>query len=98
VVRKVSNAFYFELYLNVLRIAFEPDVWGNLSMINLDDLEGRESITTHLPLPVSEELKERYRHLQNILTIKKKRSLHSLTREHLTKLLDELEAALNKAG
>lgn len=66
--------------------------------IKLDDLESRESITTHLPLPCSEEFKERYRHIQNVLDMKKKRSLHSFARERLVALLAELEALINKAS
>ncbi len=66
--------------------------------IKLEELEKRESITTHLPLPASEELKERYRRIQNELHKRDMRTLHSFARERLCLLLDEIESALNKAG
>jgi len=66
--------------------------------ITLEELGNRESITTHVPIPASEELRDRYRRIQNELVKRKKRTLHSLARERICTLLDELEAALHRAG
>ena len=84
----------------ILLHLFERSIAGRVvgMSIKIDDLEARESNTTSLTLPMGEGMKARYRRIQSELEKRKKRPLHSITREQIDRILSDLEKALGLAG
>lgn len=70
---------------------------GCMSM-KLEVIKKRASIIDTMTLPTSSSQKERYKRLQNELEKRGFESLHTLTRERIDVLLDEVEALLSHAG
>lgn len=88
-----------QFYYNFVVVVREGKLRLNYSMsTKLTPLEKRESVTTTLTLPVSVPLKLRYDKLKNDLNNRDLNSLHSLTRERIKALLDDVEKQLASVG
>lgn len=66
--------------------------------LDLRSLKAKEPINERLSIPVGRHMRDRYFRLKRRLETKDLRKLHDLTREMLSKMMDDIDRVLKDEG